>query len=111
MSSPSKVTSPNSAAAAHELSSLRVTHAQLLSEHGALKEQLATTKSQLRAAESQTAEANSAFDALEAEKVDLEQRLSGVEMNLQTTEGEVKFLQDLVVSLCHYLASLSSQIR
>ncbi|KNZ74680.1 Spindle assembly checkpoint component mad1 [Termitomyces sp. J132] len=66
VSSPSKITSGNSAATAHELSSLRLAHAQLLSQH--------------------------------EEKVDLEQRLSGVEIKLQASEGEIKFLQDLVAS-------------
>ncbi|KAG6867845.1 hypothetical protein C0993_010334 [Termitomyces sp. T159_Od127] len=98
ISSPSNTASQNSAATAHELSSLRLIHAQLLSEHGTLKEQLATAKSHILAAESQTAEANSAFDALESEKVDLEQQLSGVEIKLQASEGEIKFLQDLVAS-------------
>ncbi|KAG6875371.1 hypothetical protein C0992_004072 [Termitomyces sp. T32_za158] len=98
VSSASKTSSQSSAVTAHELSSLRLTHAQLLSEHGTLKEQLATAKAQLLAAESQTAEANSAFDALESEKVDLEQQLSGVEIKLQASEGEIKFLQDLVAS-------------
>ncbi|KAH0580227.1 hypothetical protein H2248_001746 [Termitomyces sp. 'cryptogamus'] len=98
VSSPSKITSGNSAATAHELSSLRLAHAQLLSQHGTLKEELATAKSQLLTFESQITEANSAFDALEEEKVDLEQRLSGVEIKLQASEGEIKFLQDLVAS-------------
>ncbi|KAG6901135.1 hypothetical protein C0995_016637, partial [Termitomyces sp. Mi166 len=98
VSSLPKTTSETSAATAHELSTLQLAHAQLLSEHGTLKEQLAIAKSQLLASESQITEANSVFDALEAEKVDLEQQLSGVEIKLQAGEGEIKFLQDLMAS-------------
>ncbi|KAG6865080.1 hypothetical protein C0991_005224 [Blastosporella zonata] len=97
-SSLSTSTSENDAAAAHALAALRLTHAQLLSHHGATLEQLATTKADLEAAQAQIAEEHSAFDALEAEKDDLELQLIAAEGKLQASDGEAKFLQALVAS-------------
>ncbi|KAG6917646.1 hypothetical protein DXG01_001753 [Tephrocybe rancida] len=104
----SKSTSKNDAAAAHALSAMRLTHTQLLSEHGTTLEQLATTKAELSAAEAQLAEAHSAFDALEAEKDDLERQLVGIEGKWQAANSESKFLQELVVGELLYEFSLAS---
>ncbi|KAG6816609.1 hypothetical protein H0H87_004615 [Tephrocybe sp. NHM501043] len=67
-------------------------------KHGAILEQLATTKAALAAADAQIEEENCAFDALEAEKDNLEHQLIGVEEKMQTGNGEVKFLQALLAS-------------
>ncbi|KAG6855399.1 hypothetical protein H0H87_003568 [Tephrocybe sp. NHM501043] len=77
---------------------VKFTAFQVLSEHGTILEQLATTKAALAAADAQIEEANCAFDALEAEKDNLEHQLSGVEEKMQTGNGEVKFLQALLAS-------------
>ncbi|KAG6826609.1 hypothetical protein H0H92_015153 [Tricholoma furcatifolium] len=97
-SSSLKTASDIDASATHALSALRLTHAQLLSEHGTTLEQLATIKAQLKAAKAQVAEADSAFTALEEEKDVLEGRLVDAEGKLKAAEDEVRFLQALAAS-------------
>ncbi|KAG6846737.1 hypothetical protein H0H93_012180, partial [Arthromyces matolae] len=93
-----KSSSGGSAAQTDDLSSLHFKNAQLLSERGTMLEERAIMKAKLEAAQAQVQEANSAFDALDAEKVDLERRLSDIEGKWAAGEGENKFLRDYLAS-------------